>query len=226
MTKRIWIIDGSYLYKSTPERFDYLRLKNELQTILGITFTESYYFNSRMPRSTPAQLSFNKWLQTAEPIGPQLIVKLFDVKRIFSRCNECQQQSERYIQKGVDVGIVTQIFKLLKRSQVERLTLCAGDSDFSSALEALNENNIQIDIAGVFVKPWRPSCNNGAMWFGWMIFGGKSKSKRAPALGYTTTKKGIIPTKKGIILAGNNDRYEIIRQYDKFNFHSCRPGAH
>ena len=36
MTKRIWIIDGSYLYKSTPERFDYLRLKNELQTILGI----------------------------------------------------------------------------------------------------------------------------------------------------------------------------------------------
>ena len=83
MTKRIWIIDGSYLYKSTPERFDYLRLKNELQTILGITFTESYYFNSRMPRSTPAQLSFNKWLQTAEPIGPQLIVKLFDVKRIF-----------------------------------------------------------------------------------------------------------------------------------------------
>lgn len=148
MTKRIWIIDGSYLYKSTPERFDYLRLKNELQTILGITFTESYYFNSRMPRSTSAQLSFNKWLQTAEPIGPQLIVKLFDVKRIFSRCNECQQQSERYIQKGVDVGIVTQIFKLLKRSQVERLTLCAGDSDFSSALEALNENNIQIDIAG------------------------------------------------------------------------------
>ena len=225
MTKRIWIIDGSYLYKSTPERFDYLRLKNELQTILGITFTESYYFNSRMPRSTPAQLSFNKWLQTAEPIGPQLIVKLFDVKRIFSRCNECQQQSERYIQKGVDVGIVTQIFKLLKRSQVERLTLCAGDSDFSSALEALNENNIQIDIAG-----FRETMATELQQWGNVVwvddFWGKSKSKRAPALGYTTTKKGIIPTKKGIILAGNNDRYEIIRQYDKFNFHSCRPGAH
>ena len=160
MTKRIWIIDGSYLYKSTPERFDYLRLKNELQTILGITFTESYYFNSRMPRSTPAQLSFNKWLQTAEPIGPQLIVKLFDVKRIFSRCNECQQQSERYIQKGVDVGIVTQIFKLLKRSQVERLTLCAGDSIFPAPWKRSMKTKFRL-TSPVFVKPWRPSCNNG-----------------------------------------------------------------
>lgn len=146
--KNVWMIDGSYLYKSTPGRFDYLLLKRELQQHLGLSFGESYYFNSRVQSATPAQMSFNKWLQTADPTGPQLIVKLLETKRIVTYCNECGQQSERFIQKGVDVAIVTQIFKLLQRQHLQRLIFCAGDSDFSSALEAVNDQGIPIDIVG------------------------------------------------------------------------------
>ncbi len=146
--KNIWVIDGAYLYKSTPGRFDYLLLKRELQLHLGITFGESYYFNSRVHAPTPAQMSFNKWLQTADPSGPQLIVKLMETKRIVTTCNECGRPSERYIQKGVDVAIVTQVFKLLQRQHLQRLTFCAGDSDFNSALEAVNDHGIPIDIVG------------------------------------------------------------------------------
>ena len=93
-------------------------------------------------------MSFNKWLQTADPSGPQLIVKLMDTKRIMTYCNECGQQSERYIQKGVDVAIVTQVFKLLQRQSLQRLIFCAGDSDFNSALEAVNDQGVPIDIVG------------------------------------------------------------------------------
>ena len=145
MEKNVWIVDGAYLFKSAPGRFDYLLLKKELEKQVGGHFMESYYFNSQGNNPAPSQESFNKWLKSAAPLGPKMIVRTYPLKQVTTRCAHCGETNERQVQKGVDVGIVTQLFKLEKR--MDRLILCAGDGDFADAVETLASMGKDIILA-------------------------------------------------------------------------------
>ena len=74
-----------------------------------------------------------------------MIVRTYPLKQVTTRCAHCGETNERQVQKGVDVGIVTQLFKLEKR--MDRLILCAGDGDFADAVETLSSMGKDIVLA-------------------------------------------------------------------------------
>ena len=50
----VWIVDGAYMMKGAPGRFEYVKLKNELEKINGAPFAESFYLNSTPNPATDA----------------------------------------------------------------------------------------------------------------------------------------------------------------------------
>ncbi len=148
MNRAVWISDGSYLFKSALGRFDYLKLKKELEEASGSPIAESYYFNSRGSGVNTAQDSFYKWMKSAPPIGPQMIVKLYSLKQVRNTCTQCGAESERDIQKGVDVGIATMIMRLSAQNRFDQLILTAGDGDLADAVEYVKQVGKQISLAG------------------------------------------------------------------------------
>ena len=82
MMKITWIVDGSYLFNSIRLKFDYLKLKTELESINGTSFFESYYLNSTQNAPSDAQDGFHTWLKLAPPTGPKMRVKLYSLKSI------------------------------------------------------------------------------------------------------------------------------------------------
>ena len=132
--KTVWIIDAAYLFNYGRGRpFDYLKLKNELETLNGAPMYESYFLNSAQDTSNDAQ-GFYTWLKSAPPKGPKFRVQLYRLKTLNMRCPDCGKPFERQVQKGVDVGIATLIIKLAAQGVYDRLILCAGDGDFEDAI--------------------------------------------------------------------------------------------
>ena len=151
--KTIWIVDGSYLLKSahkfTPERFDYIKLKNELQALNGGPFFESYYLDSTFDPPTDAQNAFHTFLKYAPPHGPKMRVQLYKLKTMDVECPQDGHRFTRTIQKGVDVGIATLIIKLAVQGLYDRLVLSAGDGDFEDAIDYVkSELHKEVVICG------------------------------------------------------------------------------
>ncbi len=137
--KTIWIVDGAYMFKATPIRFDYLKLKKLLEAKVGTLFRESYYLISTDNNLSEGQDQFHTWLKSAPPKGPKMRVKLYKLKNHALECNQCGNLIEYKMQKGVDVGVATLIIKLATQNQYDRLILCAGDGDFEDAIEFVKE---------------------------------------------------------------------------------------
>ncbi len=147
MKRTIWINDGAYLFKASPERFDYLNLKHELETGAGAMFTESYYFGAQSS-PTAAQDSFHKWLKCAPPIGPKMVLKLYSLKGVRMTCPNCEVEYEKHTQKGVDVGIVTTMLQLAAQDRYDQLVLTSGDGDFANAVESIKQMGKTFCLAG------------------------------------------------------------------------------
>jgi uncharacterized LabA/DUF88 family protein len=137
--RTIWIVDAAYMMKASHDKFDYLKLKAELENQNGGAFSESYYLNSSPNPPTDAQDGFHTWLKTAPPKGPKMRVKLYKLKDVHNTCPNCTHHFERQVQKGVDVGIATLIIKLATQNQYDRLLLIAGDGDFEDAISYVKE---------------------------------------------------------------------------------------
>jgi uncharacterized LabA/DUF88 family protein len=148
--KTVWIIDGAYLLKASGDRkFDYIKLKDELEKEDGGSFYESYYLNSTQDPASDAQNAFHTMLKSASPRGPKIRVQLYKLKDMHSRCPECGHSFERQVQKGVDVGIATLILKLAAQQKYDRLILAAGDGDFEDAIDYVkSELHKEIWICG------------------------------------------------------------------------------
>lgn len=137
--KIVWIVDAAYMVKASPGRFDYLKLRSELERLNGSVFSESFYLNSSPNPPTDAQDGFHTWLKTAPPNGPKMRVKLYKLKDVHNTCPSCSHHFVRQVQKGVDVGIATLIVKLASQNQYDRLLLLAGDGDFEDAIAYVKE---------------------------------------------------------------------------------------
>ena len=147
--KTIWIIDGAYLMKAAPGRFDYLKLKYLLTKLNGSDMAEGFYLNSTPNPPSDQQDAFHTWLKLAPPRGPKLRVQLYKLKQFNVRCHICSKEFHREVQKGVDVGIATLILKLASQQQYDRLILSAGDGDFEDAIDYVkSELHKEIWIAG------------------------------------------------------------------------------
>lgn len=137
--RTIWIIDGSYLLKASPGKFDYLYLRSELEKIDGEPLSEAYYLDSTPNPPTDAQNGFHTWLKSAAPRGPHMRVNLYKLKNMRCECPTCGHGFERQVQKGVDVGIATLLLKLAIQSKYDRVILSAGDGDFEDAVEHIKD---------------------------------------------------------------------------------------
>lgn len=137
--KTVWIVDGAYLIKAAPGRFDYVKLKAELENQNGDPFYESFYLNSTPNPPTDAQDSFHTWMKLAPPKGPKMRVKLYKLKTLPCECPSCHHSFEREVQKGVDVAIATLLIKLAVQKKYERVILSAGDGDFEDAVEYVKD---------------------------------------------------------------------------------------
>lgn len=149
LMKAIWIIDAAYLFKAAPSKFDYLKLKSELEKKNESAFFESYYLNSTPNPPTDAQDGFHTWIKSGPPRGPKMRVQLYKLKDLHCDCPHCGKEFDRPVQKGVDVGIATLIIKLAIQQKYERLILSAGDGDFEDAIQYVkDEHKKEIWIAG------------------------------------------------------------------------------
>ncbi len=135
----VWIVDGAYMMKGAPGRFDYVKLKNELERINGSQFSESFYLNSTPNPATDAQDAFHSWIKMAPPNGPKMRIQLFKLKGMHCECPTCHAKFDRQVQKGVDVSIATLLIKLAVQKKYDRVILSAGDGDFESAVEYVKD---------------------------------------------------------------------------------------
>ncbi len=147
--KTVWIVDGGYMIKATPERVDYCRLKHELEKRNGGELFESYFLDSLMQPPSEAQEHFLTRLKLAPPDGPKMRVQSYSLKGMHAHCPHCGHEFERHVQKGVDVAIATLMLKMAFRDLYDRLILCAGDGDFEDAISYVkSELHKEIWIAG------------------------------------------------------------------------------
>jgi uncharacterized LabA/DUF88 family protein len=160
-----WLIDGSYIYKSVNRLrqvnggsgLDYKRLKNKLEDLYGEKIT-AYYFNSTPNPPKDAQNSFHSWLKNGSD-GPGIRVQLYQLKGMNVKCNRCDNEFSRTVQKGVDVGIVTAALKF--KDSYDTLILSSGDGDFEDTVHYLKEDlNKRLVLLGfhgslsVDLHPW------------------------------------------------------------------------
>lgn len=145
----LWLIDGSYLYKASKDyiqrnpsvngrQIDYLKLKHFIEKRINIDSMDGYYFNSTPNPTTAAQDAFHRWLRTSEPNGPQLRVKLYDIKKKNVRCTDCGKVFQIDVQKGVDVGIATTALRMGDR--YEYIIVSSGDGDFEDFIRYFAED--------------------------------------------------------------------------------------
>lgn len=137
--KTVWIVDGAYLMKAAPGRFDYARLRSELEKANGESFYEAFYLNSTPNPPTDAQDGFHTWIKIAPPKGPKMRVQLYKLKDMHCECPDCHHTFDRPVQKGVDVAIATLLIRLAVQKKYDRVILSAGDGDFESAVEYVKD---------------------------------------------------------------------------------------
>ena len=166
--KTIWIIDGAYMLKAAPGKFDFLKMKHELERECGNEIFETYFLNSVSNSPSDSQDAFHMWLKTAPPRGPKMRVQLYSLKDMHLTCPNCGQPFERPVQKGVDVGIATLILKLAVQNQYERLILAAGDGDFEDAISYVKSDlHREIWLCGFYdtVSADLQSYSDRVVWF-------------------------------------------------------------
>ena len=154
----LWLIDGSYIYKAgesfqkdnpgyARKGVDYKKLKECIRAEYNIDRLDSWYFNATPDPANDKQNAFHSWLKTAEPTGPNIRVKLYDLKQKRVWCKECGADFSIPVQKGVDVGIATTALRLFER--YDAIILSAGDGDFEDFVRYIVEDNDkELFIAG------------------------------------------------------------------------------
>ena len=133
--------------KFAKKGIDYKKLKERLRSEFGIDSMDGWYFNSIPDPATDAQNAYHRWLKSAEPKGPNIRVKLYDLKKKVYHCTTCGKDIETRVQKGVDVGVVTTALRLFER--YDAIILSAGDGDFEDFIRFIVEDkDKQLYIAG------------------------------------------------------------------------------
>jgi len=139
----MWLIDAAYLFNAQESvgldyNFDYLKLRQRLEQEGPID--SAWYLNSTQNPPTDNQSGFHAWLQTPLPTGPQLQVKLYQLKQRDFECPHCQRRYSLQMQKGVDVGLATLIVRGADQNGYDNLILSSGDGDLRDALAHARES--------------------------------------------------------------------------------------
>lgn len=146
-TRNLLIVDGSYLFKAPRFPVDALKLRRLIDGHAGAGgIREAYWFDT-VPNPVPeGMVKFHHFLKSAPPFGPQFRLNLYGLKSMQMHCSACGAQGERFVQKGVDVGIATLIVKTAALQLCDHIHLVAGDGDFKDAIAFVQESR-RIDVS-------------------------------------------------------------------------------
>lgn len=141
-------IDGSNLHhateryrKSNPSfNIDYGRLVSVLCE--GRNLVRAYYYGSRPVQTVPQQESFFKKL---ERLGFEVSVKPLKMRE--KACRHCGQKQMAYIEKGVDVALVTDLLAFGFRGGYDTAIIVSGDNDFQQAVNEVKRLPKRVEVA-------------------------------------------------------------------------------
>ncbi|MEK7394500.1 MAG: NYN domain-containing protein [Fibrobacterota bacterium] len=121
------IIDAGYLFAMQKKlgSFDILRFRNFIEDKLDGKITRGFYITTLDGQN---QQSYHSWLKTVT--GPKLEVVIKNTKA--KTCDSCGRSV--FVEKGVDIAIVTQAIKHAQKDNYDTLVLVNGDADLLDAL--------------------------------------------------------------------------------------------
>ena len=113
----IWLIDAAYVLKGHKGKIDYISIRRELQkwAILynkNRRFDRMIFYNSYDP-TNPSE----KFMSIMKSNGFEM--KMYPLKFMNVTCDDCYHKGHRMVQKGVDVGIITDLISLAYENQYE-----------------------------------------------------------------------------------------------------------
>lgn len=152
-------IDGAYVWKTFKEHIDYGKLRKHIETVLGDTVDEGYFFNA--DTDPPKAEKLHNALTFPPPRGPGLRVKIYwlQKKQLFwpkqlgglpvVHPDNPEIQYEQTTQKAVDVGLVYHMVRSHHKRKWTKLVLAAGDGDFHEPVQNLVETeNVDLHLIG------------------------------------------------------------------------------
>jgi len=133
--RRLWLIEGAYLFNSSPERLDFVKLRQRLE--MNGKFYAVRYFGSQPKIETYQQRAFHEFLGHQGPSAPDFDVRLYPLKQISCVCPRCHETGYRPITGGIDVAMATAA--IAEAKNYDTIVLSTGDGDFVDAVRHIRE---------------------------------------------------------------------------------------
>ena len=135
------VYDGGYL-SAINGRVEIKKISRLMLFLIGRVPNKSIWFNARNGNGNDGG-----FLEFLERIGIEPVMYWTKIKQ--HKCEECSHITQKYIQKGVDVGIAVRIMKELHANSFDKLVLFAGDGDFVEVAQSVIDAAKEVWIVGL-----------------------------------------------------------------------------
>lgn len=147
--KTICFIDDSNIYHGQTEagwRIDWVKFVEHLEQNGQVW--QTFYFGSAFEPDEEIQNSFYRFLTDQL----RWEVKLYALGRKTVQCGNCGREESVPTEKGVDVGVVTQMLMLGVNRAYETAVLVAGDRDYLEPVQFIKNMGLRVEVVS-----WRNS---------------------------------------------------------------------
>ena len=137
-------IDGPNLYttlRKLGQKVDYFKLAEELAR--GRRLIRVYIYTTYNPEKPDEKEGMERFRRTLE-FGGSFVVKPIPKHRKF--INEGGEKRQIWVEKGVDVALVTDMLKLAYSDAYDTAILISGDADFVEAVRAVQERGKKVEV--------------------------------------------------------------------------------
>jgi uncharacterized LabA/DUF88 family protein len=164
MTSDKWVdrvmifIDGSNLFHSFKEfrpgaKYSVKKLIDKL--VKGRRLIRAYYFGSE---KIPPSQGQTKFYDAIRYEGIDVTTRPIKTRTHKTKCPECEHEwnTTTYVEKGVDVMLVTRMLSFAFKNVYDVAILVSGDEDYVSAVEEIRNLGKRVEIAS-FMKSISPN---------------------------------------------------------------------
>ena len=137
-------IDGPNLYttlRTLGQRVDYFKLAEELAR--GRRLVRTYIYTTYNPERPDEKEGMERFRRTLEFGGPFVVKPIPKHKKFI---NEGGEKRVIWVEKGVDVALVTDMLKLAYSDAYDTAILISGDADFVEAVRAVQERGKKVEV--------------------------------------------------------------------------------
>lgn len=143
----IWLIDGAYVLKGHKGRIDYIDIRRKMQKWAIRNFNRSNRFDRMIfYNSYDGNNGCGEFIDIMESNGFDM--KMYSLKFMNTTCDGCGNKGNRMVQKGVDVGIITDLLSLAYEGEYDRVVITAGDGDFLDAIKKVQSMGKEVLVSG------------------------------------------------------------------------------